>query len=151
MNKLKLNNQDLVAPCGLYCGECQAFQDGRCGGCISREGLCLKYSKICKIYDCCVNEKKFRFCYKCNDFPCAKFKFFEDEEYDLLYEKYDWVSEVVENLKKIKKVGIDKFLDGEVKRVEKLIKCAKKKGISHCAECKDWPCEKLKRPPLRPA
>jgi hypothetical protein len=144
MANIKLENQNLIAPCGLYCGECEAFQDGRCGGCISRKGLCLKYSKICKIYDCCVNEKKFRFCNECDNFPCEKFKFFEDEE-------YDWFSEVIENQKMIRKIGIEKFLDLEVKRVKKLIKCAKEKGVKHCAECKDWPCEKLKRPPLTPA
>ena len=148
MVKLKLRDKNLIAPCGLYCGECEGFQDGRCGGCISRKGLCLKYSKICKIYDCCVNEKNFRFCNECDGFPCTKFKFFEDEDYN---KGYDWVAEVVDNLKKIKKIGIGNYLNEEVKRVKTLIKCAKQKGISHCAECKDWPCKKLKRPPLRPA
>jgi hypothetical protein len=30
-------------------------------------------------------------------------------------------------------------------------KCAKKKGIKYCNECKQWPCELLKRPVLVPA
>lgn len=142
--KLKFNNCNLVAPCGLYCGECLGFQDGRCQGCLSRKGLCLKYSKICKIYDCCLNEKKIRFCNECKNFPCENFDFFKDGE-------YDWFSEVVTNLKIIKRVGVEKFLNIEVKRVKRLIKCANQKGISHCVECNDWPCEKLKRPPLTPA
>jgi len=143
MPKLKLSNSNLIAPCGLYCGECLGFQDGRCGGCISRKGLCLKYSKICKIYYCCVDKRKFRFCNQCNDFPCENFKFFEDRE-------YDWYSEVVRNLQRIKKIGIENYLNKEVKRVEGLIECAKQKGIKHCSECKNWPCKKLKRPPLTP-
>lgn len=143
MPKLNLNNQNLVAPCGLYCGECLGFQDGRCDGCISRKGLCLKYSKICKIYICCINEKKFRFCYQCDNFPCKNFKFFIDE--------YNWIFYVVKNLERVKEIGTKKFLNEEVKRVEKLIKCAERKGIKHCAECRDWPCEKLKRLPLTPA
>lgn len=142
--EIKLNNPNLVAPCGLYCGECLGFQDGRCGGCISRKGLCLKYSKICKIYECCINEKRVRFCSECKSFPCGNFKFFKDEE-------YDWFSEVIVGLKIIKRVGVGKFLDIEIRRVQRLIKCAKEKGIKHCSECNDWPCKKLTRPPLTPA
>lgn len=144
MKKLNLNNQNLIAPCGLYCGECWAFQDGRCNGCISRKGLCLKYSKICNIYDCCINKKKLRFCNKCDNFPCKNFKFFEDEE-------YDWLSEIKKNQKKIRKFGVQNFLKEQVKRVKGLIKCANQKGIKHCAQCRNWPCEKLNRPPLVPA
>jgi len=143
MPEIKLNNSKLVAPCGLYCGECLGFQDGRCGGCLLRKGLCLKYSKICKIYDCCINDRKFRFCNECSNFPCKNFKFFIDED--------NWIFFVVKNLERIKKIGIQKFLNEEVKRVEGLIDCAKEKGIKHCSECKDWPCEKLKRPSLVPA
>ena len=142
--EIKLNDPNLLAPCGLYCGECLAFQDKRCKGCISRKGLCLKYSKICKIFDCCINEKKSRFCNECGEFPCENFKFFKDEE-------YDWFSEVVKRLKEIKEIGIKNFLNKEVKRVEGLINCANQKRIKHCSECKDWPCKKLKRPPLIPA
>jgi len=141
---LKLNNKKLIDPCGLYCGECLGYQDGRCLGCLSRKGLCLKYSKICKIYNCCVNIKKFRFCNECKNFPCENFKFFKNEE-------YDWFLEVIKNLEKLKKIGIEKFLNKEVERVKKLIECTKTKKVIHCSRCKDWPCEKLKRPPLTPA
>lgn len=140
--KIELNDQDLIAPCGLYCGECEAFQDGRCGGCISRQGLCLKYTKICKIYNCCVGAKELRFCSECKEFPCGKFtKFFNTPI---------WHDEVVSNLRLIKKTNAEEFLKGQVKRVKKLIKCAKEKGIKHCSQCKQWPCKKLKRPPLVP-
>ena len=144
VNQLKFNlkNKDLVAPCGLYCGECDAFQGGRCGGCISRKGLCLKYTKICKIYSCCVGKKGLRVCGQCKEFPCRKFPAFFDTP--------AWRREVLGNLRRIEKIGIEKFLEEEVKRVSKLIECAEKHGLIHCSQCKEWPCKILKRPPLIP-
>lgn len=145
MNKSKFNlkNKDLVAPCGLYCGECSAFQDGRCGGCISRKGLCLEYTKICGIYSCCVDKRSLRVCNECKEFPCGKFPAFFDTP--------AWYKEVVENLRRIEKVGVDKFLGEQAERVNQLIRCAEKHAIVHCSLCKEWPCRKLKRPPLTPA
>jgi hypothetical protein len=137
-----LLNENLVAPCGLYCGECLGFQDERCGGCVSRKGLCLKYSKICNIYECCVAERKHRFCSECRDFPCKKI--------DNFFNTPEWHTQVVTNLKQINEIGVKQFLNREVKRVIKLINCAKKRGIQHCSKCKDWPCENLSRPALVP-
>ncbi len=142
MKKIVLDNKNLIAPCGIYCGECSGFQDGRCEGCLSRKGLCLKYTKICKIYSCCADERGLKFCSECADFPCDKFtKFFNTPA---------WYNEVVDNLKRIKNIGLERYLKEQVKRVEGLIKCATKKGIEHCSKCKEWPCKKLKRPPLVP-
>lgn len=137
-----LNNPNLIVPCGLYCGECSGFQEKKCGGCLSRKGLCLKYTKTCQIYSCCVDEKKRRFCSECSDFPCEKFdKFFNTSQ---------WHNEVVGNLKRIKKLGVKKFLKEQVRRVKKLIKCAEERGIKHCRQCQSWPCRNLKRSPLVP-
>jgi hypothetical protein len=139
---MDLLDEKLIAPCGLYCGECLGFQDRGCGGCLSRKGFCLKYSKICNIYDCCVTKRKQRLCNECKDFPCKKLnKFFNTAE---------WHAEVVNNLKQIPEIGIEKFLNNEVKRVTNLINCAKKHGIKHCSLCKDWPCKRLGRPALVP-
>ena len=133
----------LAAPCGLYCGECLGFQRRTCKGCRSGKGECLKYRGICKIFECCLNEKKLDFCYQCNQFPCKKFKdFFETKE---------WYEEVTNNLKRIEKIGLDKWLKEQEKRVKILKNCAKLKGIKHCSECKEWPCSKMKREPLKPA
>lgn len=144
MSKLKFNlkNKDLIAPCGLYCGECSAFQDGRCGGCISRKGLCLKYTKICKIYSCCVGKRGLRVCGECEEFPCGKFAAFFDGPV--------WYNEVTGNLRLIEKNGIEKFLDEKVRKVEQLIRCAEKHDVVHCSLCEERPCRKLKRPPLTP-
>jgi hypothetical protein len=137
-----LPNENLIAPCGLYCGECLAFQDRRCGGCVSRKGLCLKYSEICNIYDCCVTGKGHRFCAECEKFPCGRIdKFFTIPE---------WHEEVMNNLGRIKAAGVKQFLSEQVSRVTELINCAEGKGIKHCSQCEDWPCERLKRPALVP-
>jgi len=133
----------LAAPCGLYCGECLGFQRGTCKGCRSGAGECLKYRKICRIYECCIAERKFDFCNQCDEFPCKKFNEF--------FETPAWYSEVVNNLERIKEVGVEKWLKEEETRVNSLKECASQKGVAHCSECKDWPCEKLKRPPLTPA
>jgi len=139
---MNLLDEKLIAPCGLYCGECLGFQDGRCDGCLSRKGLCLKYSKVCNIYECCIAKKGRRFCNECKDFPCRKIdKFFNTPE---------WHAEVVNNLKQISEMGIEKFLNNEVKRVTNLINCSKKHGIKHCSQCKNWPCKRLSRPVLVP-
>ena len=139
---MDLLNEKLVAPCGLYCGECLGFQEGKCGGCVSREGLCLKYSKVCSIYECCAEKRKHRFCSECRDFPCRKI--------DRFFNTPEWNVQVVANLKQISETGIKRFLNSEAKRVTKLINCAKKRGIKHCSRCKNWPCEKLGRPALVP-
>ncbi|MFC1911583.1 DUF3795 domain-containing protein [Chloroflexota bacterium] len=139
----RLKDENLVSPCGLYCGECLGFQDGTCGGCISRKGLCLKYSKTCNIYECCVVERKHRFCNECRDFPCGKINTFFDTP--------EWHDEVVHNLEQISTIGIKQFLSKQVQRVVELLNCAKKNGIKHCSQCKNWPCEKIRRQPLMPA
>jgi hypothetical protein len=72
------NEWNLVAPCGLYCGECAAFIDGRCGGCRSNKGLSEEYRKYCKIYECSYN-KNIRICLDCSEFPCKLFYFFRAE------------------------------------------------------------------------
>jgi len=56
-----------------------------------------------------------------------------------------------ESLRRIEKVGAEKFLGEQVKRVNQLIRCAEKHDVVHCGLCKEWPCRKLKRPPLTPA
>lgn len=137
-----MNELRLVAPCGLYCGECLGFQRGTCEGCRSGRGECLKYRKRCGIFDCCIIEKKFDLCGECDQFPCEKFKEF--------FETPAWHKEVIGNLKRIKEVGVKVWLKEQEKRVDELKKCTSKKGIKHCSECKDWPCKKLQRSPLKP-
>jgi len=134
---------NLAAPCGLYCGECLGLERGTCEGCRSGKGECLKYRAICKIYECCVNDKRHDFCYQCLEFPCKKFKDF--------FETVEWYDEVTNNLKRMKEIGLKKWLKEQEKRVKILKNCAESKGFIHCSQCKEWPCDKLKREPLTSA
>ncbi|MHC4574996.1 MAG: DUF3795 domain-containing protein, partial [Planctomycetota bacterium] len=141
--EFNLRDADLIAPCGLYCGECSAFQNGGCGGCISRKGLSLKYTKICKIYSCCADERGLRVCSECEEFPCGRFAAF--------FASPAWYNEVVANLRRIEKNGRERFLEEQARRVNQLIRCAGEHDVVHCSLCKEWPCSKLNRPPLTPA
>jgi len=140
------NAWNLVAPCGLYCGECTAFLNKECGGCRSNRGLSKKYRKYCKIYECSSN-KKLKICLECNEFPCKFFDFFKAEK---LIES-SWFLDVLSNMKQIKEIGLSNFLNRKEKWLKEREKCAAKRGVRYCDECKEWPCELLKRPVLVPA
>jgi hypothetical protein len=85
-----MKNQELLAPCGLYCGVCgvlMAHRDNNtkfkeklstvygclpeeivCRGCLSDERF--KYCQTCPIRSC-VQERSYEGCHECTDFPCA--------------------------------------------------------------------------------
>ena len=92
-----MNNEDkllLVAPCGLYCGDCPLYkartdntlaekvakQQGIpveqlpvCLGCRAQQGhIPVMGEPICGTYDCVINQNALNFCYECEDFPCLK-------------------------------------------------------------------------------
>ncbi|MEM2385581.1 MAG: DUF3795 domain-containing protein, partial [Candidatus Bathyarchaeia archaeon] len=69
---------NLVAPCGLYRGECTGFLKGKCGGCRSNKGVSKEYRKYCKIYKCAAR-KNIEICLDCESFPCKFFDFFKAE------------------------------------------------------------------------
>ena len=141
----KENRWNLVAPCGLYCGECTALLNGKCGGCRSNEGLSIKYRKYCKIYQCS-NSKNLKICLECKEFPCKTLDFFKAER----LEESSWFLDVWNNMKQIKEVGLTEFLNKKQDWLRQRKECAKKRNIEYCDECKQWPCELLKRPVLVP-
>jgi hypothetical protein len=142
----KESKWNLVAPCGLYCGECTASFNGKCGGCRSNEGLSKEYRKYCKIYRC-LSTKNLKFCLECEEFPCKFFEFFKAEK----LEESSWFLDIWSNMKQIKEVGLASFLRKKTNWLRKRRECAKKRGIKYCDDCKQWPCEFLKRPVLVPA
>ncbi len=139
------NKWNLVAPCGLYCGECTAFLNRKCGGCRANKGLSKKYRKYCQIYDC-LHNKKLKICLECREFPCKFFDFFRAEK----LEESSWFLDVWGNMKQIKEVGLTNFLKKKTNWLRKREECAKRRGIKYCDECTQWPCEFLKRPVLVP-
>jgi len=81
----------LAAPCGTYCGECEAYKAKDdpvlmermmnskilkkdmlpCPGCRPIKGNCLAVDGTCVTY-ACVTEHDVDFCFECPEFPCAK-------------------------------------------------------------------------------
>jgi hypothetical protein len=54
-------------------------------------------------------------------------------------------------MKQIKEIGLSNFLKKKESWVKEREECAVKRGVKYCDECKEWPCELLKRPVLVPA
>jgi len=139
------NRWNSVAPCGLYCGECTAFLNGKCGGCRSNKGLSKEYRKYCRIYGCS-SSKNLRICLDCKDFPCNFFDFFKAKK----LEQSSWFLDIWSNMKQVKEKNLADFLKKKKNWLRKRRECAEKRGIKYCDECKSWPCELLKRSVLAP-
>ncbi len=119
----------LIAPCGMNCALCAAYLARKnklrekgvkiivCDGCRIRAKKCAFLKKRCKL----LLNKKVNFCYECKKFPCVRLQTI-DKRY-----KENYHMSMVDNLKNIKKSGIDRFLKEE----EKKWKC-KKCGENIC-------------------
>lgn len=71
-----------VSACGLKCNECQ-FYNNPCSGCYKVEGKTFwakesMPNKICTLYDCAINERKYKSCGNCTELPCKQFKELKD-------------------------------------------------------------------------
>jgi hypothetical protein len=62
-----------ISCCGCKCNECD-FYNISCKGCSAEIGApyWVQYieKNVCPIYQCCINEKSFTSCSKCNNLPC---------------------------------------------------------------------------------
>jgi len=120
-----MDTDNLIAPCGLVCGDCPmhlakespglkislsdklgiAVEDVACGCCREEEGItsCKETSSPCHVFTCS-REKGVQYCCECTEFPCER------------YQPYaDGANIVPHNLKMynlglIKKLGIDEFV-----------------------------------------
>jgi len=96
-------NKNLIAPCGMDCGLCEAYlrEKNKCPGCYTgrkvnnRPIKCAR--RLCK-------KRHGDFCYDCDIFPCTSIK-----KLDERYRKRYGMSEI-ENLNFIQKNGIGKFI-----------------------------------------
>ena len=118
---------NLAAPCGLYCGICRMFlvldkdqleQRGfkkGCPGCRVRNKKCKWIRKHCAP----IRTGEREFCHECEEMPCEELQIIED-----IYQERYCVS-LVENLKKIKEIGSKKWLKEQEKNLEKRVVSSK--------------------------
>lgn len=101
-----------IAPCGMNCSLCLAFQreKNHCDGCNSTSENKPKYCLTCKIKNCEKSKTDPKFCFSCEDFPCRRMK-----DLDKRYRTRYGVS-FFENLAEIDKIGLKKFLESEQKK-----------------------------------
>lgn len=110
--------EDLIAPCGMNCRLCVAYQFKEhdinkrgfhrkyCPGCIPRGKHCLHMADKCEL----IGKGKLRFCFECEYFPCKRLKSL-DKRYRTKYHM-----SMIDNLRLIKEQGMDNFLDSESKK-----------------------------------
>jgi hypothetical protein len=104
---------ELMASCGMNCGICLAFlRDKRkCPGCrgedLNKASSCIH----CFIKNCgTVTTNQSNFCYECPEYPCKRLK-----QLDKRYRTKYGMS-MLENLEKIKRMGIRAFVVNEEMR-----------------------------------
>ena len=106
---MKIN---LIAPCGMNCGLCYAYQreKNKCSGCRCDFNLPNSCQR-CSIKNCdFLKENKSTYCYDCEKFPCLRLKQL-DKRYKTKYHM-----SMIDNLNQIKEKGINYFLIKEEKK-----------------------------------
>jgi hypothetical protein len=74
----KTANKDLIACCGLYCGECRQYKKGKCSGCQKNEK-----ATWCKVRTCCLESGKCS-CADCQEFATAS----ECKKFNNIFSKF---------------------------------------------------------------
>ena len=137
---------ELAAPCGLYCGVCAVYIATRdnndkfrekltgvygvtadqlvCDGCLSDRvaGFC----KICSIKSCCA-EKKIEGCHQCGDFPCIHIDNFPIQVGKKV---------ILRSVPAWRQIGTDKWMEEEEKRyICPFCGYALFRGVKKCRNC----------------
>jgi hypothetical protein len=97
----------LIAPCGMNCALCLAFQrpKGKCPGCWGEDKNKSKSCKACVIRNCeMIKNNSSHFCFECEKMPCTRLK-----RLDARYRNKYGMS-MIANLTEIKDQGMDEFL-----------------------------------------
>jgi hypothetical protein len=105
-----LNNNLLIAPCGMNCGICMAYlrKKNKCPGCLAITANKAITVIRCKIKNCEVFQTtRAKFCFDCDNYPCKNLKHL-DKRYRTKYNM-----SMIENLENIKQLGIEKFIRNE--------------------------------------
>ena len=109
----KTVHHQLIAPCGMNCQLCSAYQreKKRCPGCRAFDADEPVSIARCTIKNCPEwNKTPEKFCYTCSSYPCARLKRL-DKRYRTKYHM-----SMIENLDYIKNKGLKAFLSNEQKR-----------------------------------
>ena len=75
-------DSNLIAFCGLYCGSCKSYLNGKCPGC--RDNVKATW---CKIRECC-QENNLKSCADCNSvelMECKKFNNFISKAFGYIF------------------------------------------------------------------
>jgi RNA polymerase subunit RPABC4/transcription elongation factor Spt4 len=125
---------DLIAPCGMNCRLCMAYQREKkqCKGCNSDNISKPKYCINCVIKNCSIiQSNKSKLCYECGKYPCLRLKQL-DKRYRIKYHM-----SMIENLESIKNTNLDDFLIQEERRW-KCAECGEIVNVHHniCGTCK---------------
>jgi hypothetical protein len=80
-------DENLLAPCGHYCGSCVVFAKGKCLGC-REEGKkrAAEGIEFCKVHECAT--KRGIACHECPGMPCDRYG---DSIYNSSF--IDWIRE----------------------------------------------------------
>lgn len=111
-------NNNSIAPCGVICDICLAYQreKNKCVGCLNT-GNKPYHCTVCSIKSC--DEKQANeelLCYECRKFPCRRIKNM-DKRYITKYGESP-----VQNLNNIKDMGLQQFIEIQ-KEKWKCIRC----------------------------
>lgn len=96
-----------IAPCGVICDLCMAFQrdKNKCVGCNNR-GYKPYHCTVCSIKLCLEKQGNDQLlCVECTKFPCRRIKDL-DKRYKLKYGE-----SLIENLNKVKEIGPIRFIE----------------------------------------
>lgn len=114
MEKEIMVDRELIAYCGLYCGACGKYMNGKCPGCRKNEK-----AKWCKIRVCCMDNGNHT-CAQCNMNPhdCKKFNNIFSKFFAFVFK-----SDREACLRRINEIGEEEYAkDMAVKRIMTLRK-----------------------------
>lgn len=122
-----------IAPCGMNCALCLAFQrpKDKCSGCREEDDHRPSCRRSCIIRNCpTVQSSISHLCYECEKMPCRRLK-----QLDARYRTKYGMS-MIANLTEIRDKGMDVFLAHQVERYT----CPTCQGLlcvhrSHCLSC----------------
>ena len=109
MKKLTNIPSVLIAPCGMNCGICRAYlrHRNRCIGCNLDGSQKANHCSICSIKTCDQRSATSSFCFECDKYPCTRLEHL-DQRYITKYGM-----SVIQNLDRIRKIGIKRFMEIE--------------------------------------